>query len=159
MKNLSEVYKMRVEKRTCNIGEYLPLKRRLEKNGYTVGIGRIHLEFVSKHATRYRAGKFGIKKCFQPYRLHFYIRFEAIYKPNLAGNGVATPSAFFVCPCSLRAMEIARSCYLSISIVWYGIFFFSHISFSRLVQVKMIICLFLYSVCRKFSIFSSLSSS
>ncbi len=94
MKNLSEVYKMRVEKRTCNIGEYLPLKRRLEKNGYTVGIGRIHLEFVSKHATRYRAGKFGIKKCFQPYRLHFYIRFEAIYKPNLAGNGVATPPAF-----------------------------------------------------------------
>ncbi len=93
MKTFEEVT-MRVEKRTCNIGEYLPLKRSLEKSGYTVGIGRIHLEFVSKHATRYKAGKFGMKKCFQPYRLHFYIRFEAIYKPSLAGNGVATPPAF-----------------------------------------------------------------
>ncbi len=153
-----EVSKM-VENRICSVWEYLALRRNLKKSGYILGAGELHVGFTQKHSARYKTGKIGIKKCFQLSKLYFYIRFEAIYKPNLAGNGVATPSAFFVCPCSLRAMEIARSCYLSISIVWYGIFFFSHISFSRLVQVKMMICLFLYSVCRKFSIFSSLSSS
>ena len=101
MKTFREVCTMRVEKRTCNLGEYLPLRRSLEKNGYTVGIGRIHLEFVSKHGTRYKAGKFGMKKCFQLPRLHFYIRFESIYKPNLAGNGVSTPPAFLISPTSM----------------------------------------------------------
>lgn len=88
---------MKVEKRTCNVGEYLPLRRRLKKKGYRVGIGQIHLSFVSKHSSKqfyHKSGEIGIRKCLPHFKLHIYWRFEIIYKPNLAGNGVDTPPAF-----------------------------------------------------------------
>lgn len=99
MKKLYGGIKM-VENRICSIWEYLPLRQNLKKSSYILGAGELHVGFTQKHSARYKTGKIGIKKCFQLSKLYFYIRFEAIYKPNLAGTGVATPPAFFVCPCS-----------------------------------------------------------
>lgn len=90
-----------VENRSCSVWEYLALRRNLKKNGYILlGAGELHIGFTKKHRIRYKTGKIGIKKCFQLSKLYFYIRFEAIHKPNLAGKGVATPPVFLLYPCT-----------------------------------------------------------
>lgn len=94
-----EVYKMRVETRSCNVGEYLSSRRKLKKIGYTVGICWIHLNIVFRSTSRqfmHKCGKTGMKKCLPHLNLYFYWRFKVIYEPNLAGKGVATPPAFFI---------------------------------------------------------------